>query len=161
MKKLLLAGAAVLAVTPALSDSLHSITTTTARTETAALIGLQWNFGTSAPEIVLGFRTTNIRPSGSVWGGKFDVAIPLDADKWRRPTVRVLGVGGRRDVLAEAGLGYSFASSSIVIGAGVQAPFVNVGVNFTPGSTVMPYFGVNSFTRPKGPKKTTTTPSAT
>ena len=151
MKKLLLAVAAFAMTAPAFAAS-----STTSRHETAALIGLQWNFGVNTPELVLGVRSTNIRPSGTVTGVKFDVAIPLSATDWQKPTVRVLGVGGRRNALAEAGLGYSFTSSSIVIGAGVQAPFVNGGFNFAPGSSVMPYFGVNSFNRPKKPKTTTT-----
>ncbi len=155
MKKLLLAAAAIVTTAPAFAAPYTYVTTS--RHETAALVGLQWNFGSSTPELVLGVRTTNIRPSGAVSGVKFDVAIPLNAN-WQKPTVRVLGVGGRRNALAEAGLGYSFASSSIVIGAGVQGPFVSGGFNYAPGSSVMPYFGVNSFNRPKKPKKSVVNP---
>jgi hypothetical protein len=153
MKKHIAAAAAILACGPAMAAPAQTVYST--RHEVAALIGLQWNFSSSAPELVLGARATSTKSSDRVNGVKFDIAIPLSEAKWTKPTVRVLGVVGNRDVLGEAGVGYSFAASSFVLAAGVQGPFVNAGVNYLIGSSLMPYIGVNSFNRPRKAKKTT------
>jgi len=122
-----------------------------ARTETQFFAGLQWNFGTSAAELVGGVRRTRTSADNDVTGVKADVALPLGRDILS-PKVRLLALGGSRLVQAELGGGFDFAAGSPVISGGVQLPYVNGGANYVVGSGVQPYVGVNSLQRPPSGK---------
>lgn len=122
-----------------------------ARTETQFFAGLQWNFGTSAAELVGGVRRTRTSADNDVTGLKADVALPLGRDILS-PKVRLLALGGSRLVQAELGGGFDFAAGSPVISGGVQLPYLNGGANYVVGSGVQPYVGVNSLQRPPSGK---------
>jgi hypothetical protein len=155
MKKLLL-GTALLAVFVSQAQAGSTVTTTLQkRSETVAFGGIQWNFGASSPELVLGVRTTQSNRTSNVTGAKFDVAIPLDSKAWMMPTLRVMGVAGSCDVQGEAGLGWSFAANNPLFAVGVQAPFSTAGINYTIPGSFAPYVGVNSLRKPACAYKTT------
>ena len=121
-----------------------------ARDEGRIGVGLQWNFGAWQPEVVVAARWTHTQTDSTVTGVKADVAIPV-LNGWV-PTVRVLGLAGDRDIQAEFGFGYRFATSQFLVGVGAEAPFVNGGVNYTFGQGLGGYAGVNSLGRVGGPK---------
>lgn len=149
MKKVFMAAGVMAALsTSALASAPLTIVSTTSRTETVVFAGIQWNFGSSTPELVLGARTTRSTDTHSVFGGKIDIAIPLDEKAWRMPTLRILGLGGSCDVQGEAGVGYSFATSSPLFALGVQAPYANAGLNYSIGGKLSPYIGLNSLRKP-------------
>ena len=115
------------------------------RSETVFSIGIQLDFGDMQPEIVGAVRHTNTDEDNDVVGGKLDVAVPILGEDNFMPTVRVLGLAGSRDVQGEAGLGFDFASQQALVGAGLQIPYVNGGVNFQFDGEWHPYLGVNTY----------------
>lgn len=122
--------------------------TYTKRNETVFFGGLQWNFGSSSPDAILGVRTTKSERNTSVYGAKFDVAIPIDSKRWNLPTVRLLGLGGDCHVQGEAGVGLNFATTSPIFALGIQAPYSTAGINYSVPNKFAPYIGVNSLRKP-------------
>ena len=129
---------------------------TSARDEARVGVGLQWNFGSSQPELMLAARWTRTQTDSNVVGVKFDVALPV-LNGWR-PTLRLMGLAGDRDIQGEFGFGYRFATSKFVLGLGAQAPYVNGGMNYEFGDSVAAYAGVNTFGRLVAPRQTTAVP---
>jgi len=115
------------------------------KSETVFSLGIQFDFGDMQPEIVGAVRRTKTDESNDVYGGKLDVAIPILGDDNFKPTVRALGLLGTPDFQGEAGLGFDFASQQALVGAGVQAPYVNGGLNLQFDGELHPYIGVNSY----------------
>lgn len=115
------------------------------KSETVFSLGIQFDFGDMQPEIVGAVRHTNTDEDNDVVGGKLDVAVPILGDDNFIPTVRVLGLAGSRDVQGEAGLGFDFAAQQALVGAGVQVPYVNGGVNLQFDGEWHPYLGVNTY----------------
>lgn len=115
------------------------------KSETVFSLGIQFDFGDMQPEIVGAVRHTNTDKGNDVYGGKLDVAVPILGDDNFIPTVRVLGLAGSRDVQGEAGLGFDFAAQQALVGAGVQVPYVNGGVNLQFDGEWHPYLGVNTY----------------
>jgi hypothetical protein len=113
--------------------------------ETVFSLGIQFDFGDMQPEIVGAVRHTNTDKGNDVYGGKLDVAIPILGDDNFIPTVRVLGLAGSRDVQGEAGFGFDFAAQQALVGAGIQVPYVNGGVNLQFDGEWHPYLGVNTY----------------
>ena len=133
-----------------------AITTLNKRNETVAFGGINWNFGASKPELVLGVRATQSNRTSNVMGAKFDVAIPLDSKTWTMPTFRVMGLAGSCDVQGEVGLGWSFNTNYPLFAVGVQAPYSTAGINYAIPNSFSPYLGVNSLRKPACAFKTTT-----
>jgi len=107
--------------------------------------GLQWDFGNMQPSFIASGRWTETRPNSGVVGGRVELAIPFTSDY--RPLVRFLALAGNRDLQGEAGFAYRFAASDFLFGLGVQAPHVNVGINYAFASSFLPYAGLNTFGR--------------
>jgi hypothetical protein len=124
--------------------------------ETRFLAGLQWNFGTSAPEVVLGIRSTRTFRGNDAYGGKLDIAVPVSVN-WNRPIVRVMGVAGVRQVQLEFGGGVRLFDWRPVLGAGLQGLYSNGGTNYLLGQGFEPYLGVNDLGALRKPATTTTT----
>lgn len=116
-------------------------------TETVGFLGLQWNFGSNAPELILGLRHTNTQADDRVYGGKVDLAFPLGKDLFT-PTVRVLGLAGNVDFQGELGMGIDTRSMSPLLAIGLQVPYANLGANYVFGDGFRPYVGFNSLERP-------------
>jgi hypothetical protein len=123
--------------------------------ETRFLVGLQWNFGAGAPEVVLGIRSTQTFRGNNAYGGKLDFAVPVSIN-WNRPVVRVMGVAGVRQVQLELGGGVRLFDWRPVLGAGLQGLYSNGGVNYLPSEGFAPYIGVNDLGALRRPATTTT-----
>ena len=121
--------------------------------ETKFFAGLQWNFGDSQPELVLGARRSETSTSKEVRGGKIDLAIPLRLSLDEiKPVIRVLGVAGNRDVQGEFGFGLRLLDWKPLIAVGAQVPYANGGVNFVFNDGVKPYVGFNTLKRAVAPR---------
>jgi hypothetical protein len=147
-RKLLLAGMAVVAANLASSGLAQAgipapPSPYTSNSETTFSIGIQYDFGDKQVDLVAAARSTETDKENNVMGGKVDLAIPLTGDN-HMPTLRAMVLAGSPDVYGEAGLGYDFAKSQALIGAGAQGPYVNGGFNYYFGSILAPYFGPNS-----------------
>ena len=115
--------------------------------QTAAFVGLQWNFGEATPELTGGVRYLTSNDNGLVYGAQADVALPLMSSSFG-PTIRLLGLAGNEDVQAQAGVGYDFASALPLLAVGVQASYFTAGANIELGGDVNPYFGLNTLAKP-------------
>jgi hypothetical protein len=113
--------------------------------ETIFSLGIQFDFGDMAPEIVAAVRHTKTDTKNDVKGGKLDVTIPILGDDNFVPTVRVMGLVGKPDFQGEAGLGFDFASQQPLLGVGVQAPYSNGGFDLQLDGELHPFIGVNSY----------------
>jgi hypothetical protein len=146
-RKMLLAGMAVLAASLSGSGLVQagtlSVSPYLSNSETSVSIGLQYDFADQQLDLIAGARNTKTDEENDVTGAKLDVAIPLTSDN-HMPTIRVMGLVGSPDVYGEAGLGYDFAKSQALIGAGAQGPYVNGGFNYYFGSIIAPYIGLNN-----------------
>ncbi len=114
--------------------------------DTRFLAGLRWNFGTSTPEAVVGFRRTKTKQDndlGDTKGVQVDFAIPLSAEAIH-PTLRLLGVVGTRQVQGEIGFGIQMIDWKPVGSLGVHAPYSEAGVNYYSGDGWKPYLGIDS-----------------
>lgn len=144
-RKLLLASLAVTAATFAASSQVLAGVPQpyVSNTETTLSIGLQYDFGDQQVDLVAAARSTKTDAGNDVIGGKVDLAIPMTGDNYA-PTIRVMGLAGSPDVYGEAGMGYDFAKSQALIGAGAQGPYVNGGFNYFFGGILAPYLGANT-----------------
>ncbi len=113
-------------------------------------MGINWNFGTKAPELVLGVRTLRTGVNKHSSGAQLDVFLPfLGGISFDR--IRLSYVGGKRSVLGQLGFGYSFSQQTPLVGVGVQVPYANFGLDYLFRGTALPYVGLNSLNRPKTP----------
>ena len=117
------------------------------------MAGLQWNFGTSTPELVLGTRRTETQSDNSVLGGKFDIVVPLNPATFMKPIVRVMAVGGNRDIQGEFGFATRLIDWKPMLSLGVQGPYSNAGIDLGLDWKIDPFAGFNSLTRPKAARK--------
>lgn len=115
--------------------------------QTVGFVGLQWNFGSSSPEVTGGVRYLTQNSNGVVYGAQADASVPLMGGNFG-PTVRLLGLAGNTDVQAQAGGGFDFATQLPVASFGGQAPYVTAGANVELGGDIRPYIGLNSLARP-------------
>lgn len=113
-------------------------------------MGINWNFGTKAPELVLGLRSLRTGVDKKSSGAQLDVFLPfLGGISFDR--IRLSYVGGQRSVLGQLGFGYSFSQQTPLVGLGVQVPYANFGLDYLFRGTALPYVGLNSLNRPKTP----------
>ena len=111
-------------------------------------MGINWNFGTKAPELVLGFRGLSVGGDKKASGAQLDVFLPfLGGISFDR--VRLSYVGGQRSALGLLSLGYSFSQQTPLVGAGLQVAHANFGLDYLFRGTALPYVGLNSLNRPK------------
>jgi hypothetical protein len=113
-------------------------------------VGMNWNFGTKAPELVLGVRSLRTNTSKKSDGYQLDAFFPF-VGGFSFDRVRLSYVGGQRSALGQLGLGYSFAQQSILGTVGVQVPYFTAGVDYLFRGTALPYVGLNSLAAPKLP----------
>ncbi len=121
--------------------------------DTRFSVGLQWNFGTMLPELVLAVRRTDTTPHNQVYGGQADISFPINlADPLQLPTVRALGLAGNRDAQGQAGIGLQLAHWAPLAAVGLQVPYASGGANYVLGQGLQPYGGVNAFSRVSAPR---------
>ncbi len=113
--------------------------------QTSASIGLRFEFGDNAPEIVGTVRQTYTDASHTVTGGLAELAIPLTNKKHFGPKIRAMGLVGSPSFQGEAGIGYDFANQQPLIGIGIQGPYIEGGANYLLDGEFHPYLGVDSY----------------
>lgn len=121
--------------------------------ETMFSFGLRFFFGEKTPELVGAARNTTTDENSDVTGFQADIAIPLSKESNGKPTVRVLGLFGEREVLGQAGIGYNFGTNQTMFSAGVQIPNFEAGFNVEADGKFNPFAGVNTFEEPTVPIK--------
>jgi len=101
-------------------------------TDNSIYAGLVWNLEdkfSSLPKFTIGFRSLRVESNNTVDGGdvsaRFDFANGIVLDSWRFSYV-----GGKRDSLANIGLGYSMNKKSILSTFGIQVPYLRLGTDF-------------------------------
>lgn len=120
------------------------------RRSDAIFMGINWNFGSKVPELVVGLRSLKTGVQGRAYGAQLDLILPfLGGITFDR--VRLMYVGGQRSSLGQLGFGYSFAQQTPLLAAGVQVPNVTFGLDYLFKGTALPYVGLNSLNRPKLP----------
>ena len=122
------------------------------RVDNRAYAGLSWGLDGAnglIPDLILGARSLNVNSSNSVNGADFNVRLRYKGDI-SFDSVRVSYVGGSRDFMGNAGLGYSFTNNDILGTVAAQAAYTRLGVDylFNKGS-IKPYLEGNSLYAPK------------
>ena len=133
------AGGAILPPPPAAPPPIIGIN------DTRAGIGLRYEFGDNAVEVVGIVRQTYTNANNNVTGVLGEVAFPFISQRKKLPKLRVMGMYGSTSVQGEAGLGYDFANQQPLLGLGVQGPYVEGGMNVLLNQEFHPYIGVNTF----------------
>ena len=112
--------------------------------ETLFSLGIQFDFGDRQTQVVAGARRTHTDSNNEVTGAKLDIAFPIVPFVPAEPTIRLMGLAGTPDFQGELGVGIDLGSNSPLVGAGVQAPFTNGGLNYVFGEGLEPYLGLNT-----------------
>lgn len=141
-------------------DTLTSSVINGKRRTESFFVGINWNFGSKTPELVLGFRSLKTKANKKSSGTQLDLILGLQGGL-SFDRVRLAYVGGPRSGLAQLGLGYSYAQKTPLVMAGVQAPYVHAGVDYLFTGSFLPYVGVNSLGRPKLPNGTSACANST
>ena len=113
--------------------------------DTRAGIGLRFEFGDDAAEIVGSVRHTWTDTNNTVTGGLAEIALPVITKRNHGPKIRALGLVGSTSVQGLAGIGYDFANQQPLLGVGVQGPYVEGGVNYLLNGEFHPYIGANTY----------------
>ena len=103
------------------------------------------------PDLVLGVRTLHVKSNDNVEGadlsarvsyGKHDKGLDFDS-------VRLVYVGGERDLMGNIGVGYSHSHQSFLGTVAVQGAYTKLGTDFEIGSNKFePYLEVNTLDKP-------------
>lgn len=122
------------------------------RTENRAYLGLEWSLGGKVklePQVVVGFRSLTVKDTGDVSGGDLDIRLKLFSGV-AVDSLRLVYVGGNRDVQGNLGGGYSFANGTPIITGGIQGAYSRLGVDYlTASKTFMPFVQFNSLKKPQ------------
>lgn len=116
------------------------------RYENQAFVGivLTMNKGEVQPKVSAGLRRILVQGNDQVKGAEINFSTaPTD---FAQSTVRVLGLAGKRDVMANIGLGLDLADNSVLVNGGVQVPYLRASVDYKPKDGAMiPQIEVNSY----------------
>lgn len=109
-----------------------------AYTSNRGYVGLKWAFTQGfKPEAVIGFRTARIQPSTNTQGGDISMSAKF-IDGFELGKLRVKYFDGIPSAQAEVSGGYDF-KKGIFAGLGVNAPFINAGVDYLIMDKVSPF----------------------
>ncbi len=114
--------------------------------------GLSWTLGASSnsyiPDFLLGARSLNVNSNNNVYGADINLRVGYK-DALSFDSVRVAYVGGTRDLMGNAGLGYSFNKNDIFATAAAQASYSRIGLDYQLGNGEFnPYIEGNSLAKP-------------
>jgi len=133
------------------------------RIDNRAYAGLSWNLDSGnvyIPDLILGARSLNVNSSNSVNGADFNLRIRYK-NEISFDSLRLSYVGGSREFMGNAGLGYSFTKNSIFGTAAAQAAYSRAGVDYLFGEKVFnPYLEGNSLYAPKAVNAVAGTPGS-
>lgn len=132
---------------PAISDGGSSY-----RVDNRAYAGLSWELDGGngfIPDLIVGARSLNVNSSNTVNGADFNVRLRYKGSV-SFDSVRLSYVGGSREFMGNAGLGYSFSNSDILGTVAAQAAYSRLGVDYLFNkATIKPYLEGNSLYSPK------------
>ena len=122
------------------------------RVDNRAYAGLSWELDGGngfIPDLIVGARSLNVNSSNTVNGADFNVRLRYKGSV-SFDSVRLSYVGGSREFMGNAGLGYSFTNSDFLGTVAAQAAYSRLGVDylFTKGA-LKPYLEGNSLYSPK------------
>ena len=122
------------------------------RTDNRVYAGLSWELNGSngfIPDLVLGARSLNVNSSNAVNGADLNIRIRYK-DDIRFDSVRLAYVGGSRDILGNAGFGYSLTNNGAFATAAAQSAYSRLGGDYQFGKeSFNPYLEGNSLYSPK------------
>jgi hypothetical protein len=113
--------------------------------------GIQFAFGKdrkAAPKLVVGMRHLEPHSGGDVYGADANLRISfLDGLAFDSGTLAF--VGGNEDLLANAGVGYSFAEKDWLAVGALQVDYIRLGADFSLSRMTPTYFAeINSAEMP-------------
>jgi hypothetical protein len=113
--------------------------------------GIQFAFGkngAATPKLVAGVRHLELQSGGDVLGADANVRVSfLDGLAFDSGTLSF--VGGSEDILANAGVGYSFAQDDWLAVGALQVDYIRVGADFSLSQYTPTYFAeINSAAMP-------------
>jgi len=120
-------------------------------------VGLKWTLGAGVtPAVVVGFRHARVQSNGDTKGGDVSFSFNL-VDGIHAGKIRTKYFNGQEKVQGEVGAGFDF-THGIFIGAGVNAPYSNVGLDylFSSGSPWQPFFMLDTLKKYNKSPSTTT-----
>lgn len=124
------------------------------RTETKGYAGLVWTLGgkksSVVPGLVVGMRTLKVNSSDHVSNGADLNARFSFTDGFTFDNARLSYVGGKRDVLGNVGVGYSFENRSFFSTIAAQSSYSRIGLDYEfSSSKLLPYLELLSIDKPK------------
>jgi len=139
MKKSALAVALLSTLTASAVFAGSTSVVSTSNTETRAYAGLNWSLGGGAtPALVLGVFRAKVESDGDTQGG--NLAFHINLAGGVKPGKLKLGyLNGKEDIQGELGIGYDFMKNAPLLGLGINAPYVNVGVDAYMNPGFVPY----------------------
>ena len=150
MKIIVIAAVLVAATGAAWAGTTGPPPTSSSLTETRAFAGLNWTFGKgkSSAEGVLGVARIKTKTDGGSSGAKLSLHYKLK-DLPNRLRVKLTGMTGTDDLMAEAGIG---AGQGGIFGtAGLWAPYVNAGGDLYFNGDFEGYVGLHTLRGPDRP----------
>ena len=113
--------------------------------------GFEWQFGTGAgiaPKMVFGLRSLTVKDSNTVSGG--DLSLRFDVlHQGKLDSIRLMYVGGNRDVQHNIGGGYSFTDAQPLITVAIQSSYSRIGTDYVYGThSFRPYVELSSLEKP-------------
>jgi hypothetical protein len=121
------------------------------RTDNRIYAGLSWQLNGSngfVPDIIFGARSLNVNSDNAVSGADFNLRLNIKKDI-SLDSMRLSYVGGSRDLLGNAGLGYSFTNSGIFATAAAQSAYSRLGADYQFGNEKFtPYLEINTLYSP-------------
>ncbi len=132
---------------PSCTDTYSS----SSRTDNRIYAGLSWQLNGSngfVPDIIFGARSLNVNSDNAVSGADFNIRLLIKKDV-SLDSVKLSYVGGSRNLLGNAGLGYSFTNTGIFATAAAQSAFSRLGADYQFGSErFTPYLEGNTLYSP-------------
>ena len=116
----------------------------TSKTETKGYAGLNWNLeGGATPALVLGVFRTKTKLDGDTTGG--NLAFHLNLAGGIKPGKLKLGyLNGQENVQGEAAIGFDFLKSAPLLSLGINAPYINAGLDISTKPSFVPYLTIHS-----------------
>ena len=141
----------VIATQNAAAIACNNTYSTSSRTDNRIYAGLSWQLNGSngfVPDIIFGVRSLNVNSDNAVSGADFNLRLNIKKDI-SLDSMRLSYVGGSRDLLGNAGLGYSFTNSGIFATAAAQSAYSRLGADYQFGNEKFtPYLEINTLYSP-------------
>lgn len=122
------------------------------RTDNKVYAGLVWTLNHQSshlPDLSIGFRSLKVNSNNDVNGGDLNGRVSFNGGL-AFDSLRLVYVGGNRDIRGNLGVGYSFKQKSLLANGVLEGPYVKVGSDFIINDkSFIPYIELNSLSKPK------------